>query len=136
MAIVSKFRKSMRVRELMSYPVPTVKPDAMVKDVILELFVRKEGIGIITRGGLLKKCEGMVTKSEIYMKVFAANLDPSKVKVSDIIPSRPLVTIGPDASSREAAEMMMKYNVRRLPVVEDDVLVGMITSEDLLKCIK
>lgn len=119
----------------MSYPVPTVKPDAPVRDAIAELFVEEKGTVIITGEGLLKKCEGMVTKREVYKKIFAANLDPSSVRVSEVFTPRPLVTVSPNATCREAAELMMKNKVHRLPVVEEDVLVGMITSEDLLRCV-
>jgi CBS domain-containing protein len=125
----------MKVKELMRYPVSTVKPDSAVKDVIVDLFVERKDTILIARDGLLKKCEGIVTKSEIYMKVFAANLDPSRVKISEVVKPRHLITISPDASCKEAAEIMINNNIRRLPVVVDDVLVGIITSEDLLQCV-
>ena len=114
----------MKVRELMRYPVPTVTPDATVKDVIIGLFVERKDTVLVASGGLLKKCEGIVTKRQIYLKVLAPNLDPSNVKVSEVMtPPNSLVTISPDASCKEAAELMIKYNIRRLPVLEGDVLV-------------
>ena len=120
----------------MRYPVPTVTPDATVKDVIIDLFVERKDTVLVASRGLLKKCEGIVTKRQIYLKVLAPNLDPSNVKVSEVMtPPHSLVTISPDASCKEAAELMIKYNIRRLPVLEGDVLVGVITSEDLLKCV-
>jgi CBS domain-containing protein len=125
----------MKVKELMRYPVCTVKPDSPVKDVMVDLFVERKDTILIARDGLLKKCEGIVTKSEIYVKVLAANLDPSRVKISEVVKPRHLITISPDASCKEAAEIMINNNIRRLPVVEDDVLVGIITSEDLLQCV-
>jgi len=48
----------------------------------------------------------------------------------------PLITIGLNASMKEAAELMTQHKVRRLPVVEKGALVGIITSSDLLKCIR
>jgi CBS domain-containing protein len=125
----------MKVKELMRYPVSTVEPDSTVKDVIVDLFVERKDTILIARDGLLKKCEGIVTKSEIYVKVLAANLDPGRVKISEVVKPRHLITISPDASCKEAAEIMINNNIRRLPVVEDDVLVGIITSEDLLQCV-
>jgi CBS domain-containing protein len=125
----------MKVRELMRYPVSTVKPDSTVKDVMVDLVVERKDTILVARDGLLKKCEGIVTKSEIYVKVLAANLDPSRMKISEVVKSRNLITVSPDASCKEAAEMMINNNIRRLPVVENDILVGIITSEDLLQCV-
>ena len=125
----------MRVRELMRYPVPTARPDSTVKDIITDLFVERKDTVLIASGGLLKKYEGIVTKRQIYLKVLAVNLDPGNVKVSEVMAPQSLVTISPDATCKDAAELMMKHNIRRLPVLENDVLVGLITSEDLLKCV-
>ena len=44
----------------------------------------------------------------------------------------PLVTISPDASLREAATLMIKNKVKRLPVISDEKLVGIITDTDLV----
>jgi CBS domain-containing protein len=101
----------MKVRELMRYPVPTVTPDATVKDVIIDLFAERKDTVLVASGGLLKKCEGIVTKGQIYLKVLAPNLDPSNVKVSEVITPQSLVTISPDVSCKEAAELMIKYKV-------------------------
>ena len=99
----------MKVRELMRYPVSTVKPDSAVKDVIVDLFVERKDTILIARDGLLKKCEGIVTKSEIFVKVLAANLD-QRVKISEIVKPSDLITISPDASCKEAAEIMINNN--------------------------
>jgi CBS domain-containing protein len=48
----------------------------------------------------------------------------------------PLVTIPPNASSKEAAGLMIKHNIRRLPVVENGALVGIVTCKDLLRCVE
>ena len=105
-----------------------------IKSKLSGLHKRKDTI-LIARDGLLKRCEGIVTKGEIYVKVLAANLDPGRVKISEVVKPRHFITISPDASYKEAAEIMINNNIRRLPVVEDDVLVGIITSEDLLQCV-
>ena len=85
---------------------------------------------------LLKKCVGILTTGQIFRKVLAVGIDPARADVEKIMITVPLVTIGPNASAKEAAELMLKHNVRRLPVVENGVLVGIITSMDLLKCIE
>lgn len=58
----------------------------------------------------------------------------SKFQVKDMM-SRSVVAIGPDAPLFEAAEKMDKYDVNRLPVVQKDRLIGIITRGDLLKAL-
>ncbi len=126
----------MKVRDLMSYPVATVRPEVTVLDAIKRMAGEKKGSVLVTNDGLLKESLGIVTTSQIFLKVFARGLDPASVKVSEIMTPAPLITIDIDASTREAAEVMQKHNVRRLPVMKEGALVGIITGKDLLKCVK
>ena len=118
----------MKVRELMSYPIVTVPPEAMVLDAIKVMAVAKER--------LLKECLGIVTTSQIFLEVFARGLDPARVKVSDIMTPAPLITIDLDDSTQKAAELMIEHKIRRLPVMKDGALVGIVTSKDLLACVR
>ncbi len=125
----------MKVRDLMSYPIVTVRPDVSVLEAIKLMLDGKKGSVIVSKGGLLKECLGIVTTSRIFLGVFAKGLDPAEIRVSEIMTPSPLITIGPNSTAREAAELMMANNIRRLPVLENDTLVGVITSKDLLKCV-
>jgi CBS domain-containing protein len=126
----------MRVRDLMSYPIAMVGPEATVLEAI-ELMARGgKGSVLVAREGLFKECLGILTTSEIFRKVFALGLDSKEVKVVDIMTPAPLVTVGLSATSKEAAGLMMKHKVRRLPVVENGALVGIVTSKDLLRCVE
>jgi CBS domain-containing protein len=126
----------MKVRDLMSYPLATMCPEATVQEAIYWMVGEKKGSVLVARDGLLKECLGIVTTSQIFRKVFACGLDPAKVAVSEIMTSAPLITIDLDASTRDAAELMQKHKIRRLPVVAEGTLVGIITSKDLLRCVR
>lgn len=126
----------MKVRDLMSYPLAIVRPEATVQETIRRMVDGKKGSILVTRVGLLKECLGIVTTSQIFKKVFANGRDPTAVKVEVIMTPAPLITIGLNGSTSEAARMMVEHNIRRLPVVENEALVGIITSKDLLKCVK
>jgi CBS domain-containing protein len=126
----------MKVKDLMSYPLNTVRPDATVLDAIKAMVDGKKGGIIVCGEGLLKECQGIVTTTEIFEKVLATGANPDGIKISDVMMPAPLITIGPNATVKEAADLMMKHSIRRLPVVEDRALVGIITSKDLLKCVK
>ena len=126
----------MKVRYLMSYPIATVHPEATVLEAIKRMAGEKKGSVLVARDGLLKECLGIVTTSQIFLEVFAKGRDPAAVAVSEIMTPAPLITIDLDASTAEAARLMREHNIRRLPVVKDGALVGIITSKDLLKCVK
>ncbi|MEI8330563.1 MAG: CBS domain-containing protein, partial [Methanomicrobiales archaeon] len=74
----------------------------------------------------------IVTEEDINCKVVAKDLKPSKVHVSDIM-STPLITVSVDKTSGDAAHMMVKHKVRRLPVVDTcNEVIGIVTVRDLL----
>ena len=75
---------------------------------------------------------GMVTEKDLVQKVVAEGRSPTRVHVAEIM-SSPLVTIGPAESVSEAARMMANMRLRRLPVVKDHRLVGVLTENDLLR---
>jgi CBS domain-containing protein len=126
----------MKVRDLMSYPIATVRPEATALVAIKRMATEKKGCVLVAREGLLKECLGIVTTSQIFLKVFAEGLDPAAVAVTEIMTPSPLITIDLDATTREAARLMREHNIRRLPVMKEGALVGIITSKDLLACVQ
>ncbi len=76
---------------------------------------------------------GIVTEKDLIEKVISRNKLPSDVMLKDIM-SYPLVTITPATSLREAARIMLKKGIRRLPVVDEmGNLVGIVTDNDILR---
>ncbi|MBN1763327.1 MAG: CBS domain-containing protein [Methanomicrobia archaeon] len=88
------------------------------------------GIGsvVITREG---KPVGIVTDRDIALKVCAMKRNPDDVTAKEIM-SSPLLTIEPDASLEKACKLMADKGIRRLPVVEGDTLVGIISVRNIL----
>ena len=125
----------MKVRDLMSYPIATVRPQATVLEVVKRMTAEKKGCVLVARDGLLKECLGIVTTSQIFLKVFSEGRDPEAVAVAEVMTAGPLVTIDLDASTKEAAKLMREHDIRRLPVMKDGALVGIITSKDLMACV-
>ena len=75
---------------------------------------------------------GIVTERDIVRRVISEGKDPKITKVADINTTS-LITIDPETSVYDAALIMTKYRIRRLPVVKDNTLYGIITSDDLVK---
>jgi CBS domain-containing protein len=74
---------------------------------------------------------GIVTERDFVRRIMARGktLD---TKISDVM-SSPLVTISPDASVKEAARKMVKHRIRRLPVLKEHKLVGIIVVSDFAR---
>ena len=74
---------------------------------------------------------GIVTERDFVRRVMAKD-KPSKTKISEIM-STPLRVIDPDAPLKEAARRMVRKRIRRLPVIIDNKLVGIITTSDFAR---
>lgn len=75
---------------------------------------------------------GIVSEKDIVRKVVATNANPDKVKVQEIM-SSPLVTVEATASLKNAARIMEEKNVRRLPVLQEEKILGIILAVDFAK---
>jgi len=74
---------------------------------------------------------GIVTERDFVRRVLATG-KPPKTKISEIM-STPLRVIDPDAPLKEAARRMVRKRIRRLPVIKDNKLVGIITATDFAR---
>jgi CBS domain-containing protein len=73
---------------------------------------------------------GMITDRDITMRVVAEAADPEMTSVGDVY-SRDLITVEPDEDLEDALQLMARHQVRRLPVVENGVLVGIVAQADI-----
>ncbi|MDV3244707.1 MAG: CBS domain-containing protein, partial [Nitrososphaerales archaeon] len=120
------------VAELMERKVISVEMNSNVRDCAKAMSKRMVSCAVVVRGG---GAVGIVTERDLVTKVIADALDPAKVLVRDIM-STPLITISPEATMSDAAELMSQYMIRRLIVIgPDGNLVGIITSGDLAKAL-
>jgi len=75
---------------------------------------------------------GIITHKDIMSKIVQPRIPPEAVTAREVM-SSPIVTIIEDASIEEAAKLMAKKRIKKLPVVRDDKLVGIITSMDVVR---
>ncbi len=75
--------------------------------------------------------KGIVTERDLVRRVMAQK-KPLETKVSEVM-SNPLITIEEDSSLRDAARIMVKNKIRRLPVTKKNVLVGIIATSDFAR---
>ena len=92
------------------------------------------GVGALPICGDDKRLKGMITDRDIVVKVLAEGGDPSSVTAGSFGQGKP-VTIGADDSLSEALATMAQHKVRRLPVIDGQELVGMLSQADLAKAL-
>ena len=80
------------------------------------------GLPVVKNG--TKKLVGILTRSDLVK-------NPDEEQIA-LIMTRDIITASPDQDIKDAAEMMLKYEIRRVPVVKDGELVGLVTASDII----
>lgn len=118
----------MKVRELMT-PNPTcAEPETTVEEIAT--LMKEEDIGCVPVIDEDGQVAGVITDRDIVLRCIAEGKDPAECRADDVI-SPQSVTISPNADTKEAARLMADRQIRRLPVVENGKLVGMLSLGDV-----
>lgn len=89
------------------------------------------GVGALPICGEDKKLKGIITDRDIVIECLAKGKDPSRMKATDL--SGHLHCVRAEDSMDEVLQKMEQHQIRRIPVIENDKLVGMISERDLAK---
>ena len=117
-------------RDLMT-PDPTcVKEHQTLADAAR--MMRDLDVGALPICGNDDRLKGMLTDRDIVVKCIADGGDPATVTAGSLAEGPPL-TIGADVDIREALEVMQDQQVRRLPVIDDHRLVGIVSQADIAR---
>jgi CBS domain-containing protein len=117
----------MQIREVMTESVVTAPPDCPV-GAVAEL-MRERNVGsvvLVDDGGAPV---GFITDRDLAVSVLADGRDASDP--AEAHASSPVVTGEPGMDVRDAAELMVSHGIRRLPVIDGDRMVGILTLDDL-----
>jgi CBS domain-containing protein len=115
------------VKDAMTSDVKTATPSQSLTDAAM--LMKQEDVGSVpVVDG--ERLIGVLTDRDIVVRGIADGSDPHAIQVGDIA-SRDVVTVRPDDDLDEALRLMAQHQVRRLPVVEDGHLVGVIAQADV-----
>jgi CBS domain-containing protein len=117
-----------KVRDFMTRGVLTIDSEKTILEAA-ELMSQKEVGDVVVLKGEIPR--GIVTERDFVRRVVARKT-PLDTKISDVM-TKPLITISPDASLKEAARKMVNSGIRRLPVVKQHKLVGIIVVSDFAR---
>lgn len=120
---------SLKVEDAMIDEVVTIEADAPVKKAVELMNKHEIGCLIAVRSD---KAVGIVTERDMLTRVLGMSRDPERTKVFEIMTS-PLVVADPQMDLEEAARLMFKMKVKKLPVVSKGDLVGLVTLTDIAR---
>jgi CBS domain-containing protein len=118
-----------KVEEFMQKDIVQVTPDTSVHKCAEVMAAEHVDSAIVAED---KSLMGIVTEKDLSMKVVAKGLNAEELTSKDIMTTE-LVTIEPQKSLYEAMLLLNKKKIKHLPVVENNVIVGIITAMDILK---
>ncbi len=117
-----------KVRDIMTRPIIAEDEDTVVTKIAEDMAELGIGCVVITKEG---KPAGIITERDLVLKVLLKDRIASEVKVKEIM-AFPVVTIEPEVSIDEVCKLVAKKRIKRLPVVENGVFVGIVSIRDLL----
>lgn len=118
----------MQVHEIMSSPVVTVPPDDTLHEAVGTMLEHRVGSAIVVDGAL----EGIITRSDALRVAYHKRTALTELTVATGM-SSDLVTIDASKSVRTALRTMETHDIKKLPVVEDLDLVGIVTMSDIAR---
>lgn len=121
---------SLRLEDVMVGEVVTVEVDDTVEEAVK--IMNRQEIGCLIVVNTVEKPVGIVTERDMLKRVLVKLRDPKRTKVSEIM-SKPLILGTPHMDVEVAARLMFKKKIKKLPVVENGNLVGLVTLTDLAR---
>ena len=122
-------RTGVKVIDAMTRTPISIAPDKSIEE-CAKLMLKKSvgGLMVVDSG----KIKGIITEKDLVERLVAKNLNPKTTKVFEIMSKR-IIGIKPDLDIYDALIEMRDNDVRRLPVIHDNKLVGLLTEKDVLK---
>jgi CBS domain-containing protein len=117
------------VRDIMARNVKTVRTDDSVIDAVVKMNKFRIGSVIVTNNG---RPVGIITERNILQRIVEPRLDPGSVRAKDVM-SSPLITVDTNTAVEEAAQIMARKGIKKLPVVEGDKVVGIVSTSDIVR---
>jgi CBS domain-containing protein len=118
-----------QIRDLMTENPSSCAPSTAVAEAAKVMAREDVGSVPVVDGGRLV---GVVTDRDLVVRVLAEGRDPDSTNVGDVASSDP-ATVSPEDSLDDALKLLARHQVRRLPVVEGDQLVGIVAQADIAR---
>ncbi|MCE2575225.1 CBS domain-containing protein [Komagataeibacter sp. FNDCR2] len=143
----------MQIKNIMTAPAISIEPTETITTALRLMLSHKisglpvvtpngQLVGVLTEGDLMRRSELQTEKKPSWIQSLLRSsgkhaseyVHTHGRRVSEIMSNEP-VTISPEASLHEAVDMMTRHHVRRLPVVRNERLVGVVSRADMLRAL-
>ena len=118
-----------QVRDYMSMRVVSVDDSDSVYNAADIIVKNNIGCVVVTRYGDIV---GIVTKGDILRNALLKSRDPVETKIKDVMTKSPIL-VDASESLEQAAKLMTEKNVTKLPVLDEGILVGVISASDIIR---
>lgn len=119
-------------REIMTPGVECIGAEVSIAQVAVML--TELGVGALPICGTDDRLKGVITDRDIVVKVISQGKDPARTKAGELA-QHEVVTIGADYSVEEIFTTMKRHKVRRLPVIDNHRLVGIVALADVARAL-
>ena len=117
------------VRDVMSKDVKTVRPNSTINEVVRKMNKFEIGSIVVADG---EKPIGIITERDILRRVLEVTVASEALKAKEIM-TTPILTIDSQATTEEAATLMNSKRIKKIPVMENGKLIGIVTSTDIVR---
>ena len=121
----------LNVGDVMSKEVAVISPEEIVISAAKIMFDSKISCLVVMDSG---NVEGIITETDVLKRVGDKGKDIYRTKLSQIM-SSPVESVPPDLSVLEASKIMGVKHIKRLPILRDEKLVGIVTQTDLVRAL-
>lgn len=119
----------MDIKEIMVENVVCIDVDSTVRDAVV--LMNLHGIGCLIAADR-KRVVGIITERDVLKRVVAQSKDADITKVLEII-SKPIIAGGPDMFVEDATKLMLNKNIKKLPVMKNGKIIGIVTLSDIAR---
>jgi predicted transcriptional regulator len=120
-----------KVKDIMVRDVVTVKSNTCVSEAVKMMTQKGIGCLLVVDEG---ETRGIVTQLDLLAKVLEKCRDPKQLKVADIM-SKHIVTGEPEMEVHQAANLMFKKKVKKLPIIQQKRIVGLVTLTNIARTV-
>ena len=120
---------SIQTRDIMVRKVITTTRDSTVEETVKLMNEHEIGCLIVTEN---KKPIGIVTERDLLKRILAKSQILKKIRVEEVM-STPLISVEPDVEIGDVSRLMFQKNIKKMPIVKKDKLLGLVTLTDILR---
>jgi len=118
----------MLIRDLMKKDVITIEEEASVTDAARLMGDNRVGCLVVSKN---KKVQGIITERDILTTLADNDGNVENLTVHDAM-THYVFVVSPNQNVAKAVKLMKENNIKKVPVVENDILVGIITTSDII----